>query len=313
MSPDDASSCETALRELTAASLPALSPAAPLLALADAGERFSHLPAARCAIEAALLDLAAQARGEPAWATLRAHLPAASPLGSAVPVAALLQALDAAGRLAEAERAVARGVRTLKMKVGRPGEFAAERAELEALRARFGSSIALRVDANRAWSAEAALAHLETLAGIDPEFVEEPTADWHGLERSPERLALDESLSTPELLPAVLRRREALQLTVCVLKPTLLGGIVPVLRLVDTARQAGLGWVISHAFEGPLAFALASALALATMDGRRAAGLAGYPLLESWAARPAWLQDASILPWDGAGWGLPIIEPPAGE
>lgn len=310
LSPDALSACERALGELEVASLPELSPAAPLAALRELGTRFAPLPALRCALEGALLDLMAQVRAEPAWATLRAELPNPSSGADRVPVAALLQEPDPAGRLAEADRAVARGIRTLKVKVGRPGELARELAELEGLRARFGPDTAIRVDANRAWTAAEAEQHLEALAALRVEYVEEPTADWHGLTRSAAPLALDESLVAPELLGAILHRRKALKLSACVLKPTLLGGVVPVLQIARVARQAGLTCVVSHAFEGPVGFALASALSLTTMDGTRAAGLGAHAYLRAWAALPAWLMDAAIGAWDAPGWGLPLLEPP---
>lgn len=308
-SPDDLGACQQALLGFDVASLPEFSPAAPLPALVALAGRFAHIPALRCGLEGALLDLIAQARGEPAWATLRGLLPESSRVES-VPVAALLQAGDAAGRFAEAARAVAHGTRTLKIKVGRPGEFERERAELEALRAHFGAEVALRVDANRAWSVQQAEPYLDALSPITPEYVEEPTADWHGLARAAAPLALDESLVVPGLLERVLPRREALKLAVCVLKPTLVGGIVAVLEILRLAEPWGVDSVISHAFEGPLGFALASALTLATSNGARAAGLAEHAALRPWNVPLTWLADASIRTWDGPGWGLPLIDLP---
>jgi o-succinylbenzoate synthase len=309
-SPDDLGACERELRRLDVTSLPEFSPSAPLTALAALGARFAHVPALRCGLEGALLDLMAQDRGEPAWATLRRLLPAESRPGASVPVAALLQAGDAVGRFAEAARAVARGIRTLKVKVGRPGEFERERAELEVLRAHFGAEVSLRVDANRAWSAQQAEPYLDALESLSPEYVEEPTAEWHELARSAVPLALDESLVVSGLLERVLRRREALKLSVCVLKPTLIGGVVAALEILRIAEQSGVECVISHTFEGPLGFALASALTLATSSGARAAGLAEHAVLRSWNVPLPWLTDAAIRAWDGPGWGLPLIELP---
>jgi len=306
---EDVNACRSAAQAFEVERLPELSPSNLLAALAEVGSRATELPALRCALETAVLDLIAQERGEPAWATLLGALPERT-APEAVALAALLQAETAADRLNEAQHAVTRGIRTLKVKVGRPGEFEQELAELATLRARF-AAVELRIDANRAWSAAQAQRYLAELAHLRPEYVEEPSADWAALAHSPTPLALDESLTSPDVTANVLARRHDLNLRACILKPTLLGGVVRCFEIAQSAARAGLACVLSHAFEGPVGFSLACALALALNDSTRAAGLAPHAFLNAWNAKLPGLDDTAIRTWNEAGLGLPALQPPS--
>jgi o-succinylbenzoate synthase len=272
-SPDTDADCERALGELDLQGVPEqLGAEQSLLAeLGRASSRLpSALPAARCALEAALLDLWSRAAGVPAWAMLRADRAApperrVAALLMGEPEQALEQALAARGR----------GVNAFKLKVGRAGLLERELAAFARLRAELPEDTQLRLDANRAWPANAALAHLQRFAAHVPEFIEEPCA-FAGLEAlsaTPVPLALDESLATlpPEgVLPA---QFAAWGVRALIVKPTLLGGISACSAWARIARECGAELVLSHAFEGPLGLALSAALALSVGSERMAHGL----------------------------------------
>ena len=117
---------------------------------------FAHLPAtpaARHAVELALLDQRAQRAGVPLATLLD---PRAL---RAVPVSALLAAQTMPELAREAQRAVAEGFATLKLKVGEDDDFARAAVVRDAV----GPLVKLRLDANGSWSRELALRRLHEL------------------------------------------------------------------------------------------------------------------------------------------------------
>ncbi|MEL7060107.1 MAG: enolase C-terminal domain-like protein [Acidobacteriota bacterium] len=240
------------------------------------------LPSARFAAETACLDLLARRSGRPMHALLAARL--GTRVADAVPVAALGTLDD----LEAAEALIARGVTTLKLKIGRSGRFSDELEALRRLRSEFGGGIDLRLDANGVWTAGEARSRLADLASIRPALVEEPTNDWAGLLASPDLpdvpLALDESLQRCADPADVRPWLDHPCVSAVVVKPTTLGGLGAGLRWIEAARAAGLEIVVSHCFEGPVAFAALRALALACGPTASAAGLGRHAGLDAWPA-----------------------------
>lgn len=217
-------------------------------------------PAARCAAETALLTLLACRRAVPLATLLRGEPPPA-----AVPVSALLAGESAEELLESARAALARGFSTLKIKIGRPDGAAWELAALQALRRQLGAGVALRLDANGAWSLAQATARLAPLVDLAPELVEEPLADARELPRlrTPLTIALDESLQhlDPEAEVGPLLAAGAAR-ALC-LKPMALGGPLRCLQLARLAAAHGAPALCTHLFDGTVALAAAAALALA--------------------------------------------------
>jgi L-Ala-D/L-Glu epimerase len=272
-SPDRVEDCETAIAAVDLRNLPAqLEPGqSPLDELARASARLpTELPAARAALEAALLELWARAAGLPAWALLT---------GSALPpkprrVAALLMG-EPEEALAQALSARARGVTAFKLKVGRAGLLERELAACARLRTELGADVELRLDANRAWSAALVGNHWRRFAELTPEFIEEPCAlaDLAGLTPSAVPIALDESLTELRREPATLATLVRSGVCALILKPTLLGGISACCAWAALARDSGVRVILSHAFEGPLGLAVSAALALSIGSDDAAQGL----------------------------------------
>lgn len=236
-------------------------------------------PAAACALDAALLDLEARARG----VAVAALLGAAD--GAAVAIAALLAARTPTDAAAEAEAALAAGYRTLKLKVG-GGTIADDRARVAAVRARMPADARLRLDANRAWPRAAADAALAALAVFAPEYVEEPLADG-GIpalaalaDTSPVPLAIDESLRGA----ADVDRLVALGARVhVVLKAARVGGPTALVALARRAAAAGMPVTVTDAIESGVGMchAVHAAAALAETG---AVGLGGAQLVPAEAA-----------------------------
>jgi len=207
-------------------------------------------PAVRCALEAAVVSLAAKRRRLPVARLLNPEAPAKIAVNAAVGCAD-------AGLPDRVREATERGFLVLKVKLGLrdTGE------ELDRLRcAAVGlpARASFRLDPNGAWDEAGARAFLDGLAGLPVESIEEPLAgaDPDRLrelaKHAPCPLALDESL------PRFIASGASGDLPVAriVVKPTVLGGIRPCLRLateadrqvvVTTTLEAAPGrWVAAH-------------------------------------------------------------------
>lgn len=280
-----------------------------LLGFAPATAReLARLPrAARCAAETALLTLVACRRAVPLATLLRGEPPPA-----AVPVSALLVGESPAALLASGRAALARGFSTLKIKIGRPDGAAWELAALQALRQQLGPAVALRLDANRAWSLAEATARLAPLVELAPELVEEPLADARELPRlrTPLPIALDESLQHLDPAAEVAPLLAAGAARALCLKPMALGGPLRCLQLARLAAAQGAPAFCTHLFDGTVALAAAAALALA-LPLPLACGLDAHPGLALGPAAALQLIGAPlILPPTAPGLGPELAAAP---
>jgi len=272
--------------------------------------------AARCALETAALDLLGRVLGRPAWALLAPRGPS-SP--ASLPLGTLLLGETPERVAAEAASARARGIRCLKLKVGRPG--ALER-ELELARAARAAApeLELRLDANRAFRLAEALPALYRFAALGCELVEEPAAELdlgavaagdraareiaRRIAAAPIPVALDESLRDAPFGALRAVAGDGFPAAV-VLKPTILGGPARALELAAEARDVGADVIVTHTLDGPVALAVAAAVALVVGSTRRAMGLDVHAGLDAWPSRavPA-LRGAALAPWHEPGLGL---------
>lgn len=260
--------------------------------LVEACRKVEDLPQALAAIDLALWDRAGRRAGAPVAALLTDD-PAAE-----VAVNATLSATDRAGAVDEAEQAIARGFRCLKLKVG-VGDDA---GRVAAVRAAVGPHVALRLDANGAWSVQEAVRAIEALAPAGLELVEEPT---HGLrniravrEQVAVRVAIDETAAEPGALGAGVADAVCLKVSRC-------GGISGLLAAATLVRASGAEVYLASTFDGPLgiAAALHAAAALASRGPLAPCGLATLGLFEG-AADPLPLAHGRLAVPDGPGLGV---------
>lgn len=253
-------------------------------------------PAARFALETALLDWLGQRRGM----GIAAMLGAPDAATRRVPLAALVS------DLASARAAHARGIRTFKLKIS-TATFDGDLRLAQALREEFGAGVALRFDANGRLAPVDAPAMLRSLAHFAPEFVEEPVPpdEFMRLVDCSVPLAADESLAADGAWPALAR-----VCRVVVLKPTLLGGLAACLRLARDAAARGLAATVTHTFDGPIALAAAAELAVALPGRTLACGLDGHAALAAWpAVTIPQVHACHVASSDRSGLGLPRIVP----
>lgn len=257
--------------------LPETSLDAPFEALS--APRVRAMPgSARFALETALLDLVAKRRGVSLHALLSGREDDAR-----VPVNAYVGAALDDALLDDARAALARGITTLKVKLtGSDARFERERVALLALREHLPGDWTLRLDANAAWTLPAAPARLEALSDLAPAFVEQPVAvgSLRALGRCAVAWAIDESLSDPDDTEFALKEGPRAGCVAAVIKPAM-HGLVGAYELARRASASGLGVVVTHLFDGPVALAAACELALALRDPL-ACGLDLHPGLAAW-------------------------------
>jgi o-succinylbenzoate synthase len=222
--------------------------------------RLAVLPQALAAIDLALWDLAGKRAGQPVWRLVGASEP------PAVEVNYTVSASDRAGAAAEASAALDVGYRALKLKVG-TGDDA---GRLAAVRAAAGADMAIRLDANGAWSPVEAEAALRALAPAQIELCEEPVRGVDQIAelslRTQVPLAIDESAVAPGAFD--LRVCEA----IC-LKISRHGGISGTLDAARRARAVGYQLYLASTLDGPLGIA-AALHAAAALAPDRPCGLA---------------------------------------
>ncbi len=260
--------------------------------IVDACRQVEDLPAALAAVDLALWDRAGRRAGQPV-AALLTDRPA-----DAIDVNAVLSATDRATAAAEAERAVAEGFVCLKVKVG----IGDDAGRLAAVRAAAGSQVALRVDANGAWSVPEAVRNIEALAPVGLELVEEPT---HGLravravrEQVAVRVAIDETAAEHGALGAGVADAVCLKISRC-------GGIAGLLAAATLVRASGAEVYLASTLDGPLGIAAAvhAAAALASRGPVAPCGLATLALFAD-LENPLPVTDGRIAVPTGAGLGV---------
>jgi L-alanine-DL-glutamate epimerase-like enolase superfamily enzyme len=224
------------------------------------------LPQAVAAIDLALWDLAARRAGVPVWRLLGAVEP------PPVAVNWTIGATDRAGAAREAARARADGYGCVKVKVG-VGDDA---GRLAAVRAATGPELALRIDANGAWSVAEAKAALRALAPLGLELCEEPSSGVENVRgvwgASEVAIAIDETAAAPGALAQRCCDAVCLKIARC-------GGISGLLGQAAQARAAGYDVYLASTFDGPLGIA-AALHAAAALEPSRPCGLATLALFE---------------------------------
>jgi O-succinylbenzoate synthase len=235
-------------------------------------------PSVRFGLELALWDLYAASRGRSLAELVTSHP------RPTVPVSALISGPPDEA-LGEARRIRSAGYEAVKLKVG--ARAVEEDVELvHAVHGELGDVVALRLDANRAWSLQEAGRFARGTAGLRFEYVEEPLADpaqlpsFVGTSGVP--VALDESLAVME--PETLEEHPYARAVV--LKPTLLGGLSRTLRFAKHASDLGMKQVISSAYETGIGTAALVALAAGVGEGEVPAGLDTYRCLAGDVLRP---------------------------
>jgi L-alanine-DL-glutamate epimerase-like enolase superfamily enzyme len=250
------------------------------------------------AVDIALHDMVGRASGDPVWKLLGAR--------EAAPVTcnATLPAANPGESRRLAERWAAEGFRTFKLKVGLPGDV----TQAATVRQVLGDEIAIRIDANGAWSVDDAADRLEALAQHNIELAEQPVGTFEQMvdlrRRVQVRVAADESLVSP------FDARRAKELGACdvaAVKLAKVGGLGAALEIAETMPS-----YLSSALEGPVGITAAAhavqALRARGGDAGVAHGLATERLFSATVGRGAVARGDELHLGDGPGLGVEIDE-----
>lgn len=255
--------------------------------LLDACRDADDLPQALAAVDLALWDRAGRRAGRPVAALL------ADDALSHVPVNSTIGAEDRAGAAMSASAARDAGFGCVKLKVG-VGDDA---GRVAAVRAALGPDVALRLDANGAWTVDEAVRAIDSLAPAGLELVEEPV---HGLaalrtvrERVAVRIAIDETAAEPGALASGAADAVCLKLGRC-------GGISGLLASATLVRASGAEPYVASTFEGPLGIA-GAVHAAAALRITTACGLATLDHFEDPGEHPLCVRDGRMAVPHGPG------------
>ena len=199
---------------------------------------------ALAAVDIALHDLVGRARGVPVWRLLGAT--------EAAPVVcnATLPAANPAATRTIAEDWSAQGFGTFKLKVGLPGDV----TQVATVRQTLGAEIAIRVDANGAWTVADAADRLPAMAKHGIELAEQPVGTFEQMvelrRRVPVQVAADESLVSPF---DARRARELDACEIAAVKLAKVGGLGTALEIAEV-----LPCYLSSALEGPVGITAAA-------------------------------------------------------
>jgi L-Ala-D/L-Glu epimerase len=255
--------------------------------------RVAVLPQAVAAIDLALWDLDGRRAGQPVWRRLGAPAP------GAIAVNWTIVSADRAGAAREAADARAAGFGAVKAKVA----IGDDAGRLAAIRAVAGPQMAIRIDANGAWSLEEALPALRVLAPVGIECCEEPVSGLSAIRECSARteipVAIDESAADPGW-----RQTRACDL-IC-LKIARCGGISGLIEAAGLARAAGYEVYLASTLDGPLGIA-AALHAAALLAPQRPCGLATLGMFDG-PEDPLPVEHGRIAVPRGAGLGdgLPV-------
>ncbi|NGM70903.1 o-succinylbenzoate synthase [Natronolimnobius sp. AArcel1] len=234
--------CEAALERVQ----PALDKGGPSAALEAVDKRV----AARHALSLAFSDLQASRQATPLYRYL-----GNGPMIGRVPVNATIGDGSPADTSAAARHASDRGFSCCKLKVGLRS-LEADLERIRETRAAVGEEMALRVDANEAWTYEEAERALETLDDLDVAVLEQPlpagALEGHAdlrAQHSGVDIALDEGL----LEHGIDNICEVGAADAVVLKPMALGGIDVARKVAAWVTELGITPIITTTIDGVVA------------------------------------------------------------
>ncbi len=250
------------------------------------------LPQALAGIDLALWDLAGRRTREPVWRLLGAAAP------PRVIVNWTIAAADRSGAAREAAQARADGFQTVKVKVA----IGDDPGRLAAVRAFAGARMAIRIDANGAWSPSEAEPVLRVLEPVGIELCEEPVSGLEAIRALRDvtdiPLALDESAGNPEALRSAAADLMCLKIGRC-------GGISGTIETASRARAAGYEVYLASTLDGPLGIA-AALHAAAVIKPQRACGLATLAMFDD-RPDPLAPRNGSIAAPHSAGLGEDLV------
>jgi len=207
----------------------------------------------------------------------------------------------------QAAEGVARGFKTMYIKIG--FDLKNDLALARAIREEVGDDIALRVDANEAWTAFEAIDAVQRFEDVGLEFLEQPI-DMHDIAgmvdlrtKSRTRIGANQSVWQPWQVPEVLARRAG---DVIVTDQHQLGGLVPFRDAAAMCEVANVP-IIKHAFGDLAITTIAATHVLGTLASPQLGHQQYLTILEhDLLATPVEFVDGGIPVPTGPGLGIEL-------
>ena len=220
---------------------------------------------ARAAVDMAIYDLWAKEIGQPLYKLLGGH---SNVLETNLTIS--VNPIDE--MVSDSLRAVERGFRRLKLKVGKEGSKDIER--ITAIRDAVGPDIRLLVDVNQGWNTKTALRNIRALEerDLDIDLIEQPVpaADFAGMQActaaSSIPILADESVFTPMDAIRVIEGRAADIINIKLMK---CGGIHEALKICGIAEANGVECMVGCMLESKVAVSAAAHFAAAKSNVTR--------------------------------------------
>jgi muconate cycloisomerase len=272
-------------------------------------------PYAKTALDEALYDIKGKTLGVPAYELLgglfREEIPLAHSLGW----------MDYDEAANEASAAVAEGIKTIKIKVGRSAEY--DVSIVREVRAAVGKSIDIVIDANQGWpTPKYAVGILRKMEVEGIRYAEQPV---EGLRRMAQvaravdvPIMADESAWTPQDVLEIVERQAADMISLYTTKP---GGLFKAKKVAAVAEAAGLPLNVNgshetgvgnaanlHLVASTAAVTEAGVFPVTTLKGDEPTQMAGKMYLDDIITRPFEFRDGSLVVPSGPGLGIEVDE-----
>ena len=164
------------------------------------------------------------------------------------------------------------GFKTIKVKIGR-NNFDEDLDVIASIRKAVGDEIKLRIDSNGKWSVDEAETKLNRLMEFSLEYAEQPVNSIDEFKVLKEKtsipVAADESIRNIETAESFL---ESKAINFIILKPMMLGGLIPTLEIIELAEKNSVIPVVTSSFESAVGRANA-VIAASTVKSDIAHGL----------------------------------------
>ncbi|OGU30996.1 MAG: o-succinylbenzoate synthase [Ignavibacteria bacterium GWA2_35_9] len=204
---------------------------------------YDMLPSLKCGLELAILKLISNEKKTSIPALLKRSYPEFILVNAVIGFTPYNKAGETAAEL------VGNGYGTLKIKVGRD-DFEEDIKTISEIRKTIGKDIKLRIDANAKWNRDETLQNLTSLEQFNIEYAEQPVKNLDDFlfikDKIKIPLAADESIRTMKDAEEIVAKKAAQFL---ILKPMMLGGIIPTLKIAGFAKGNGIESVVTSSFE----------------------------------------------------------------
>jgi o-succinylbenzoate synthase len=228
---------------------------------------FDKLPALRHGLEQALLNLICKVKKVKIDELLNLDLKKQIFVNATIGFLSLDESADRAVNF------VKEGYGTIKVKAGREN-FDDDLTVIKSVRDAVGEKIHIRVDPNGKWNLNEAAQNLNMLEQYNIEYVEQPLNSSNGFvelsKLSNVPIAPDESVRSIEDAKRFIKSGA---ISIIVLKPMLLGGLIPTIKIITMAEKNKITPVITSSFDSAIGRTNAI-IAAATVKSNVAHGLA---------------------------------------